>query len=186
MVDIRIQVAIPEDEKVRDAIFATITPTATADAKTSIITVQDVYNKFAQPIIRSKVREIFSMYKDNDDVMTHFKVINAEISTMILKAVKDSKAPFTVLNAELSNVQEDPVILASKTKLIAAANEVKAIEQVGAAIRSNPYYLEARRLDVLETIGATSKSNLVVMDTKGSTSFVLPTTTTTTITPITK
>jgi hypothetical protein len=179
-VDMYIQVSIPTDDKTRNSIFATVTPTATTDPRIYKITAQNIYDKYAKMIIRGNVRTIFSKYENNDSVMDNFAVINASISKMIIEVVKQSKAPFEVMSAQLSNVQEDPVILASKTKLIAADNEVAAIKKVGEAIRLNPYYLEARRLDVLESIGEQSKSNLIVMDSKGSTVLALPAPTATT------
>jgi len=173
-VDIYVQISVPTDAQIRNSVFAMITPTATKDERVSTISVEDIYTRFARMTIRGKVREIFVKYKDNEDAMKNFGKINAEIAQMIISVVRESKAPFEIVNAQLSNIQEDPTILESKTKLIAATNEVAAIEKVGDAIRKNPYYLEARRLDVLEKIGGKSSSNLVIMDTKNPTTLALP------------
>jgi regulator of protease activity HflC (stomatin/prohibitin superfamily) len=124
--------------------------------------------------IRGNVRSIFAKYHNVDSVYAHYTEINAEISLMVINVIKQSKAPFEILNAQLSNVKEDPTILESKNKLIAARNEAKAADELGKAIKENPQYMEARRLQVLERVGASSKNTLIIMDTKNGTNFSLP------------
>lgn len=174
-VDIYIQVAIPQDKALRDAIYTMISPTPTSDPRVSIITTSAVYNQFAKMTIRGNVRGIFSKYQNVDSVYAHYTEINAEISLMIINVIKQSKAPFEIINAQLSNVKEDPLIFESKNKVVAAKNEVEAAQMLGEAIRKNPQYLESRRLDVLEKIGVASKNTIIVMDTKSNTSLTLPT-----------
>ena len=174
-VDIYAQVAIPQDKKLRDGIYAMISPTPTSDSRVSIIKIESVYNQFAKMTIRGNVRGIFAKYQNVDSVYAHYSEINAEISLMVINVIKQSKAPFEILNAQLSNVKEDPTILDSKNKLVAAKNQVEAANMLGEAIRKNQQYLESRRLEVLEKIGSASKNTLIVMDTKNSTNFTLPT-----------
>ncbi len=177
-VDIYVQISIPIDKKVRDGIFAMVTPKANGD-RVSVISINDIYSQFAKMTIRGNVREIFAQYENADSVMQNYSKINAEISLMIINVVKQSKAPFEIMSAQLSNVKEDEVILASKNKLVAATNdgkakvvaaqnEAQAIEIIGDAIRKNPQYLEARRLNVIEAVGSTDKASMIIMDTKGS------------------
>ncbi len=173
-VDVFVQVAVPQDKQLRDGIFSMLPPVQTPDGRVSTITVQDVYNQFAKMTIRGNVRAIFAKYQNVDSVYSHYAEVNAEISLMIIKVIKESKAPFEILNAQLSNVLEDPAILDSKNKVVAAKNEVEAANMLGDAIKKNPFYLESRRLQVLEKIGTASKSTVIVMDTKNSTNIALP------------
>ena len=173
-VDIYVQMAVPQDKKLRDGIFAMISPQPTNDERISIITIDAVYSQFAKMTIRGNVRSIFAKYHNVDSVYAHYTEINAEISLMVINVIKQSKAPFEILNAQLSNVKEDPTILESKNKLIAARNEAKAADELGKAIKENPQYMEARRLQVLERVGSSSKNTLIIMDTKNGTNFSLP------------
>ena len=167
-VDIYVQVAVPQDKNLRDGIFSMISPQPTGDARVSAITIGAVYSQFAKMTIRGNVRSIFAKYQNVDSVYANYAKINAEISLMIIDVIKQSKAPFEILNAQLSNVKEDPTILDSKNKLVAARNEVEAAEMLGEAINKNANYLEMRRLQVLEKIGGLSKATVIVMDTKNS------------------
>lgn len=184
-VDIYVQVAVPQDKKIRDGIFAMISPTPTGDPRVSTISIQDIYDQFAKMQIRGNVREIFAKYENADSVMANYAKINAEISLMIIHVIEQSKAPFTIISAQLSNVTEDPTVLASKNALVAANNisqakivnataEARQIQIIGDALRKNPQYLDARRLNVIETVGTSDKSNLIIMDTKSSTTIALP------------
>lgn len=167
-VDIYVQMAVPQDKKLRDGIYSMISPAPTSDNRVSMITIDAVYSQFAKMTIRGNVRGIFAKYQNVDSVYAHYSEINAEISLMIINVIKQSKAPFEILNAQLSNVKEDPLILESKNKVVAARNEAAAADILGDAIRSNPQYIENRRLQVLEKIGVASKNTLIVMDSKGS------------------
>ncbi len=175
-VDIYVQIAIPVDPDVRNSIFAMITPKPTSDDRVSQITVQDIYERFAKMTIRGNTRGIFAQYKDADDVMLNYTKINAEISQMIISVTKEAKTPFEIVSAQLSNIKEDPIVLESKNKMIAAKNEAFAIDIIGKAIRDNPYYLESKKLDVERDIGARSNSNLVIMDNArgGTVSLAIP------------
>ena len=167
-VDIYVQVAVPQDKNLRDGIFSMISPQPTGDARVSAITIGAVYSQFAKMTIRGNLRSIFAKYQNVDSVYANYAKINAEISLMIIDVIKQSKAPFEILNAQLSNVKEDPTILDSKNKLVAARNEVEAAKMLGEAINKNANYLEMRRLQVLEKIGGLSKATVIVMDTKNS------------------
>lgn len=175
IVDIYVQIATPTDEKTRNDIFQLITPTKTDNHKVSIINLTDIYNRFATQTIRSRTRSIFAHYPNADSIMQNYDRVNGEISLMVIQVIKESKAPFTIIGAQLSNVKEDEAILASKNKLVEAQNQIQTIEKIGRAVRENPGYLEIRRLEVLEKIGANTKSNLIVMDTKSSSVISIPT-----------
>ena len=174
-VDIYVQVAVPQDKKLRDGIYSMLSPQATTDARVSTISVNAVYSQFAKMTIRGNVRKIFAKYQNVDSVYANYAAVNAEISLMVISVIKESKAPFEVLSAQLSNVKEDPTILESKNKLVAAQNEVAAAELLGNAIRKNPNYMEMVRLQTIEKIGTSGKSSIIIMDTKSGSTFALPT-----------
>lgn len=175
IVDIYVQIATPTDDKTRNNIFQLVTPLSTANPRVSIINLTDIYTRFATQTIRSKTRAIFAHYENADSIMNNYDKVNAEIALMVIEVVKQSKAPFTIISAQLSNVKEDDVILASKNKIAESENQIQTIEKIGKALKENPQYLEVRRLEVLEKIGANSKSNLIVMDTKSQGVISIPT-----------
>ena len=152
-VDIRVQVGLPKDRKLRDAAFAGNTPIPTqGDVRLSTITLTDIYNRFASMTVRGKVRGIFSKYRDWDDVMKNYEKVNGEIAQMVLDVFKSSNTPLDLLNVQLSNVKEDEQIWASKNENQAAVAKVNAINQIGDAIRNNPGYIKARKWDVIEQL----------------------------------
>jgi hypothetical protein len=170
-----VQIAVPADLTARDGIFSMVTAKPLPGVqRVSVITVEDIYNRFTHLAIRGSVRSIFAQYKNTDEIMQNYDKINAQIAESAIQAVKQSNAPFQILGAQLSNVKEDPAILASKNKLVGTSNEVLSIEKIGNAIRNNPGYLDARRLDVLEKAAGNSKSNLVIMDSRGNVNLALP------------
>jgi hypothetical protein len=126
-VDIYVQIAVPIEPEVVDAAFSSITPKETDKSRIFQISVQDIYERFAQMTVRGKVREIFAGYKDADDIMQNYAKVNAEIELMAHEVFKKSGAPCTLVSAQLSNVKEDGEILESKNKLVAARNEAEAI-----------------------------------------------------------
>lgn len=138
-----------------------------------MIHLQDIYERFAQMMVRGKAREIFSVYKNMDSVMKNYKKINAEIYLTVNEIVEKSGAPFDVIDVQISNVKQDPSVVRSKNELSSANNKAAAIEIIGKAIRQNPEYLEQKKYEVMETIGTKTSSNLIVMDTNNPGSFVL-------------
>jgi len=174
--DIYIQIEVPTDQKKRDAIFALITAKQYPnDPKVSVIEIKDLYDRFATQLIRGGARTIVASYENTDSIMRNYSKMSAEIALMANKVVNDSKAPFGIIGVQISNVQEDPTIITSKNKMLQADNEAESIRKIGEAIAKHPQYLESRRLDVLEKIGANGKSSLIVMDTKSSSTIAIPT-----------
>lgn len=181
-VDVYIQVALPTDEKLRDAAFSSMTPTPWAnETRMSVITLGDIYKKFAQLTVRGKCRGIFTHYENYDSVMAHFDKINAECFASIIQIFKSSSTPLTVIDAQISNVKEDEEIWKSKNELEAAKTKAAAIDIVNAAMRRNPNYIEARQWDVIEK-GFTSSnppSMTFIMSDKSSMNYTLPVTSST-------
>ncbi len=56
-VDIYVQVAVPQDKKLRDGLYAMISPEQTkGDERVSVITIDAIYSQFAKMTIRGNVR----------------------------------------------------------------------------------------------------------------------------------
>lgn len=168
IVDIYVQVATPADEKSRDAIFAMVTPSATKSDRVSLITLNDIYEKFVKQNIRGSVRAIFAQYENADSVMHNWNKINAQVGETVLDIVKQTHAPFQIVSTQLSNVKEDDAVLAAKNQQLAAKDQIQTIKDIGEALRQNPQYLEKQRLDMLEKVGASDKATVIIMDSKGS------------------
>lgn len=146
-VDIYIQISLPETEEGQDETFNSVTPNQVKDNnRVYIIKLSDVYNQFAKMIIRGKVREIFAKYNSANDIMKNYDKVNAEIGKMVIDVIKISKTPISLISVQLSNVQEDKIILASKNKINEAQNEADAIEKIGAALQKYPQYLESQKI----------------------------------------
>jgi hypothetical protein len=63
-VDAYVNVILPDDPKIRNSIFALVTPAATKGSdRVKVITLEMVYRQFAQMDVRSKTRSIFSKYR---------------------------------------------------------------------------------------------------------------------------
>lgn len=150
-VDLYVQVAVPDDPKTRDSIFAQVTPRPSKnDERVSWIYLQDIYNQFAQMDIRGKTRQIFTSYKDYDDVMAHYDDVNKKISAMIIDTFKQSKVPLKLISGQISNVKADATVWEAENKRAAATAEVDTINAIGKAIRENPGYLEKYKWDQLK------------------------------------
>jgi regulator of protease activity HflC (stomatin/prohibitin superfamily) len=159
-VDIYIQIALPETDEGKNETFNSITPkTDSNNSRIFIIKLQDVYNQFAQMIIRGKVREIFAKYTDAKAIKTNYNKVNAEIGLMVADVVKISKTPISLISVQLSNVQEDKIILTSKNKISESQNESDAIEKIGATLRKYPEYLEFLKIKMYEK--ATDKASTI-------------------------
>lgn len=167
-VDLYTQVMVPEEKKMRDSIFAQVTPIPTKMDRVSKITLEMIYDRFARMTIRGKTRQIFSKYKNYDRVMANYDQINKEVSAMIIDTFQQTKIPLRLLGGQLSNVKVDGVVLDALNEEAAAKARANAITIIGAAIRANPGYLEKYKWDkVLEITDKNPKMTLIVNDGAG-------------------
>jgi hypothetical protein len=172
-VDIYVQVAVPEDEQMRDSIFAQVTPNPVANStRVSMIKLTHVYIQFAQMMIRGKTREIFGKYKSYNEVMNNYAQISTEVSGMIALTFKEAKVPLALIAGQLSNVKPDKTVWDSENLRAAAIAQADAIKLVGDAIRRNPGYIQKYSWDVIGQIAG--KQNLTIIVTDGRTPTVLP------------
>jgi hypothetical protein len=173
-VDIYIQVMLPDDKKMRDSIFAQVTPVPLPGKdRVSTITLQAVYDQFAQMTIRGKAREIFAKYRDYDEVMGNYNRINKEVAAMIISTFERNKVPLKLIGGQLSNVKVDESLWAAENRKASADAEVVAIEKVGRAIRANPGYLEYKKWETVKDL--TGKDvTVIINDGGGGTNYTIP------------
>jgi hypothetical protein len=175
-VDIYVQVMAPDDKKMRDSIFAQVTPVPEKDEeRVSKITLQQIYTQFAQMTIRGKTRQIFSGYKDYDEIMANYDQVSKVVSGMIADTFAENKVPLKLISGQLSNVKADETVWAAENQKAAAAAQVSVIDQIGAAMRNNPAYLEKYKWDVLKEVAGKQNLTIIVDAGKGGgVSYTLP------------
>lgn len=166
-VDVYIRAIIPDDEVGRNNIFVQVTPRDDKkDPLVRWIMVEDVYERFAQMDVRSKVRGIFAKYKDYNMVYSNYERISDEIAAMVAKTFKENGVPLKLQNVSLSNVKPDETLWAAQNKSASAQAEVDAINKIGEALRNNPQYREFLKWRSLEKItenGSKSGTNTVII-----------------------
>ncbi|KKQ81345.1 MAG: hypothetical protein UT05_C0019G0004 [Parcubacteria group bacterium GW2011_GWF2_38_76] len=162
VVDIYMQTQLPTDKRMRDSIFAQVTPKLEKgdEGRVFTITLQDVYERFAKMTIRGKTREIFSRYTA-DEVMTNYNRVNKEIKAMVSDTFMRNKVPLDLIDGQLSNVKVDPEIWKAMNKRMAAESDVKTINLIGDAIRRNPGYVQKYKWDQLEKIAGKGTTIIV-------------------------
>jgi hypothetical protein len=172
--DIYVQFALPVDANLRENAFTCITPTASKDARVSVINLEEIYNKFAKMNVRGKVREAFLPYKNVDEVMANMVKVNAEVGKIVMQVMKESKAPLELISVQLSNVKEDESIVESKNKNESANNEVQTIEKIGNALRNNPGYVEYYKWQVISEVMKANPNAVLIIDGSGKVNIQVP------------
>lgn len=171
-VDLYVRVMLPDSEKDRNALFVQITPKKfEADPRVKVITLGDVYERFARMDIRGKVRGIFAGYAHYRDVYVNYDEINKKISAMVLETFKENGVPLRLQNAQLSNVKPDQRLWDAENKKAAAAAEASAINTIGEAMRKNPDYgqfLKWQSLQKIAETGSTKGTNTIIIADGGS------------------
>jgi hypothetical protein len=173
-VDVRIQVMVPEEKRLRESIFAQVTPTPEEGLdRTSRIRLSDVYEQFAKAPIRNRIRGIFMKRKNYQDIIENYDTINAEIRSMIAKTFQETKIPLQLVAGEVSNVKADQRVLEAENINAAADAQVAQINKVGEAMRNNPAYLEKYKWDVLRE-AAGKGVTIIVNDGDGKPGYTVP------------
>lgn len=162
-IDVYVQVMVPDDKKMRDSIFAQVTPVPIQNQdRASKITLGQIYTQFARMTIRGKTRQIFSKYEGYMDVMSKYDQVSREVSGMIIETFKETKVPLKLIAGQLSNVKADETVWAAENQKAAAAAQVSVINDIGAAMRNNPSYLEKYKWDVLKEIAGKQSLTIIV------------------------
>lgn len=172
--DVRIQVMVPDQQKMRDSIFAQITPRGTDVNRTLTISLEDVYRQFAQGPVRNRIRVIFTKYEDYNDVILHYQEINNQIGLTVAQAFKDSLVPLRLVSAELSNVTPDNVVREASNRQMAADAQAAEIRTVGQAMKDNPQFLEKHKWDVIKEQGGKGMTVIVNSDQGNKIGYTIP------------
>ena len=168
-VDVYIRAMLPDDETTRDRIFTLVTPVGDQqDPRVRRITIQNIYERFAQMKIRNNIRMIFAGYGTYKDVAGNYGRLNDQISNMVIQTFAEDHVPLKLQDVQLSNVKQDPAVFKAQNDLAAAEAQADAIAKIGEAIRRNPEYREYMKWQSLKEIAATGTqkgtNTLIVVD----------------------
>jgi hypothetical protein len=145
-------------------VLGTITPVATQDARVKIVSVNMIYENLTKPLVRGKTRDLFTTYKDHKEVLAQQSKISKDIEVVVQNIFKDNHVPMSVINAQLSNVKQDPKIVAAQTMQITANADVQRINQIGAALKEYP---DAKVLYLIDAIKAAPAGAVIVLNVGG-------------------
>jgi regulator of protease activity HflC (stomatin/prohibitin superfamily) len=146
-------------------VLGTITPTGTGDARVKIVTVDMIYSNLTKPLVRGKTRDLFSTYKDHKEVLAKQSQISKDIEGVVQNIFKENHVPMSVVNAQLSNVKQDPKIVAAQTMQITADADVQRINRIGAALKEYP---DAKVLYLIDAIKAAPTGATVIINVGGN------------------
>ena len=168
-VDVYIRAMLPDDETTRERIFTLVTPAPDSrDERLRHITIQNIYERFAQMKIRNNIRMIFAGYVTYKDVAAGYSRINDQISRMVIRTFEEDHVPLKLQDVQLSNVKQDASVFKAQNDLAAAEAQADAIAKIGEAIRRNPEYREYMKWQSLKEIAATGTqkgtNTLIVVD----------------------
>ena len=172
-VDVYVQVGVPadpnngDDKRMMESIFAQVTPKTTQDNRVREISLNDIYERFAQPTIRGKTRAIFAKYKNDEEVFKNYDKVNNEVAQMVVDTFTSGKVPLKLLLAQISNVKVDKAVWQAQAIRATADAQVYSINTVGAALRSNPQYQSIVKYDALKEIaktGSASGVNTIIIE----------------------
>lgn len=172
--DIYTRLALPDDQKTRDQIFAMVTPKETGDNQVKIIRLQDVYDQFASPDIRSRSRAIMSKYADDMAIVADYDNLNGVLLRMFVDTFKLNRVPLNVLSVSLSNVKADDVIMEANSQKASAQAELDRIKLISDQLKNNPGYLEYYKWTMMEKISSiraqSGQNTIIIVDSsaKGS------------------
>ena len=175
--DIYSRLALPEDQGTRDQIFAMVTPKDTGNPRVKIIRLEDVYNTFASPDIRSKSRAIMSQYADDMAIVADYDKLNEKLLQMFVATFKGNRVPLQVLSVNLSNVKADDVVMQANSQKASAQAELDRITLISNTLKDNPGYLEYYKWTTLKEIAAlrtqAGQNTIIITDggTKGNDSW---------------
>jgi regulator of protease activity HflC (stomatin/prohibitin superfamily) len=168
-VDVYLRAMLPDDEAVRDRIFTLITPASDSqDLRVRRISIQNVYERFAQMKIRNNIRMIFAEYPTYKAVAASYGAVNDQIAKMVIQTFEEDHVPLKLQDVQLSNVKQDPSVFKAQNDLAAAEAQANSITKIGEAIRKNPEYRDYMKWQSLKEIAATGTqkgtNTLIVVD----------------------
>jgi hypothetical protein len=153
VVDVYLRMRVPADERLRNRVFSEITPKSIGDSeRTSVITIQAVYSRYAMQEARSLIRQIIGSYADDLDINAKRSEIELKLETALVARLKQLKVPLELQSTSLSNVAPDVQIQKNRNESSGAAAQVSAIEAVGNALARNPNYIKFREVEAMEKV----------------------------------
>jgi hypothetical protein len=150
-VDVYVRMSIPQEQDKRDALFALITAKPSGN-RISIITIKDIYERFAKMDIRSGIRSVLQKEDSINAIIKNLDKFNNKLGDMAIQMFERSGTPLIVQNVTISNVKMDASIWEAENQKAAALAQVEVINKVGTALRANPEYLLIRKYDTYEKI----------------------------------
>ncbi|MBU2103757.1 SPFH domain-containing protein [Patescibacteria group bacterium] len=150
-VDVYVRLRIPTDARLRNRVFAEITPSAgQGNARISWITVQSVYNRFVHQEARSIIRQVIGAYSDDRAINMNRAKIEADLTVALNERLRTLRVPLELQSVSLSNVTPDPIVQDNRNRQAGAAAEVASIDAVGTALARNPRYVELEQVRATE------------------------------------
>ncbi len=117
---------------------------------TYVISLKQIYDKFAKMDNRSGSREVLASYPDYENLMKHkadstAKGLSTKLFVMAHKNFEDNGVPMTLQNAKASNLQMDAKVLDEQNKVAALSLVQAKIDAIGTACKRNGTTYQAYR-----------------------------------------
>jgi hypothetical protein len=164
-VDVYVRMIAPKEDDKRSALFASFTPTLTPSLgdRVYVITLEEVYKKFAQMDVRSGIRAVLQQQDSVETILSNLEMYNDKLGEIALKMFNKSGVPLVLQNVTISNIKKDNSILEAENEKAKALAQVYVIDQLGAAVRRNPEYKLLKKYDTYEKI-ASKIGNFTIID----------------------
>ena len=147
-VDVYVRMMVPVEPKKRIASFGSITPQPMAGQdKMSMITVENIYTRFAKMDARSGIRAVLQKETDPYYISSNIDKFNDKLTAMLVMLFSKNGVPLDMQNVSISNVKMDQTVFDAQNQQMAALAQVSAIKQVGEALRENPQYMLFKKYD---------------------------------------
>ncbi len=165
---IYIRLTAPTEEQKRNAIFAQMTPDISKD-RVSVITLQDVYDRFAKMDVRNRMRAIIASYSDYKSLYADFDGANERINAAVGAVFRENNVPLVFQNAGISNAKPDQKVWDAENEKVAAQARADAMNIISAAVRADPNTLTTLKWQYLQKITEIAATNgtkvIIITDT---------------------
>jgi hypothetical protein len=162
-VDLQVKVSAVDKTKWND-VFVEVTPKPFGNnLRVQVITLNDIYVRFAQMDVRGKLRSIFAKYKDYHDVMENWDKVNQEVQKMIVETFQENEVPLKLQNSQLGNVKPDATIWAAENQKALADSLVYSIEAIGQKMKENPEYVDYLKWQTIKEVGLAKDTNTLII-----------------------
>jgi regulator of protease activity HflC (stomatin/prohibitin superfamily) len=165
-VDVYVRMIVPADNATRDTILAEVTPTQMPDypSNVKVITVKAIYERFAQPEVRSQIRGLFAGYPNYQTLYADYSNVSEKLGEKIATIFPKNGVPLTLQSVSLSNVKPDQTVWAALNQNAAAKSQADAINTIGEALRKNPEYQSYQQWQSLIEMSKSNPNLLIVVN----------------------